>query len=62
MAKFTGLLAFLGTASVGFLIGVLATGELQVAARPIVYAPVLLAAVIVGQAVKRFVERRPGTK
>ena len=62
MAKFASLLAFLGTALVGFLIGVLATGELQAAARPIVYAPVLIAAVIVGQAVKRFVGRRSETK
>ena len=57
MATLAGLLAFLGTVSVGLLIGVLATGELQAAARPIVYAPVLIAAVIVGRAVKRFAER-----
>jgi hypothetical protein len=62
MAKLAGLLAFLGTAAVGMLIGVLATGELQAPARPIVYAPALLAAVIVGQAVKRLVERRSETK
>jgi len=62
MATLAGLLAFLGTALVGTLIGVLATGELQAAARPIVYAPALIAAIIVGQAVKRFVERRSETK
>jgi hypothetical protein len=62
MATLAGLLAFLGTASIGMLIGVLATGELQAVARPIVYGPVLIPAMIIGIAVKRFIERRSETK